>query len=41
MTILSESPLRLQGEGDQYLELEEDGLAHGDDDGFVIVPRIR
>lgn len=41
MTVVNESPLRLQGEGEQYLELEEDGLALGDDDGFVIVPRVR
>ncbi len=40
-TIVGESPLRLQGEADQYLELGEGGLVLGDDDGFVIVPRIR
>lgn len=41
MTIMGDSPLRLQGKGDHYMELEEGGLVHGDDDGFVIVPRIR
>ncbi|MES2437461.1 MAG: hypothetical protein V4584_00250 [Verrucomicrobiota bacterium] len=41
MRILGESPLRLEGTGDQYLEAKEDGLVLGDDDGFVIVPRIR
>lgn len=41
LRIAGESPLLLEGKGEEYFELEEDGLLLGDDDGFVIVPRIR